>query len=247
MTKEQVCRTEITKDCLSVYTVSCQPTCEVNEITAPVAINETNDATVEEPYPGFEAQVQQILKDADAIQDETDLQKLRQILYQYKASFAKDSLDCGLTHLHTIANGDLVSLQASDTSILTVLNHLKDPSSYPIASTDLNQVPGLKRLHHIRYLLHVTDNILWDYNFTLSPELEMRIAEGGPQLIDITPIDQALQALGQMPALTNLPVVRSWTAADTALCLSTAIGYALTLGLAFILYRKVNEMQEFHT
>ncbi|KAK2885960.1 hypothetical protein Q8A67_016797 [Cirrhinus molitorella] len=158
----------MTKDCLSVYTVSCQPTCEVNEITAPVAINETNDATMEEPYPGFEAQVQQILKDADAIQDETDLQKLRQILYQYKA----------------------------------------------------------------------------DYNFTLSPELEMKIAEGGPQLIDITPIDQALQALGQMPALTNLPVVRSWTAADTALCLSTAIGYALTLGLAFILYRKVNEMQE---
>ncbi|KAL1268859.1 hypothetical protein QQF64_034222 [Cirrhinus molitorella] len=80
MTKEQVCRTEMTKDCLSVYTVSCQPTCEVNEITAPVAINETNDATVEEPYPGFEAQ----------------------ILYQYKASFAKDSLDCGLTHLHTV-------------------------------------------------------------------------------------------------------------------------------------------------
>ncbi|KAK2903413.1 hypothetical protein Q8A67_008126 [Cirrhinus molitorella] len=81
-----------------------------------------------------------------------------------------------------------------------------------------------------------------DYNFTLSPELEMRIAEGGPQLIDITPIDQALQALDQMPALTNLPVVRSWTAADTALCLSTAIGYALTLGLSFILYRKVNGM-----
>ncbi|KAL1249523.1 hypothetical protein QQF64_020528 [Cirrhinus molitorella] len=87
-------------------------------------------------------------------------------------------------------------------------------------------------------------NFFRDYNFTLSPELEMKIAEGGPQLIDITPIDQALQALGQMPALTNLPVVRSWTAADTALCLSTAIGYALTLGLAFILYRKVNEMQE---
>ncbi|KAK2915648.1 hypothetical protein Q8A67_000022 [Cirrhinus molitorella] len=85
MTKEQVCRTKMTKDCLSVYTVSCQPTCEVNEITGPVAINETNDATVEEPYPGFEAQVQQILKDADAIQDETDLQKLRQILYHYKA------------------------------------------------------------------------------------------------------------------------------------------------------------------
>ncbi|KAK2876640.1 hypothetical protein Q8A67_020736 [Cirrhinus molitorella] len=57
-------------------------------------------------------------------------------------------------------------------------------------------------------------------------------------------VPQALQALDQMPALTNLQVVRSWTATDTALCLSTAIGYALTLGLAFILYRKVNEMQE---
>ncbi|KAK2867638.1 hypothetical protein Q8A67_025755 [Cirrhinus molitorella] len=83
-----------------------------------------------------------------------------------------------------------------------------------------------------------------DYDFTLSPELEMRIAEGGPQLIDITPIDQSLQALDQMPALANLPVVRSWTAADTALCLTTTLGYALTLGLSFILYKKVNGMQE---
>ncbi|KAL1248878.1 hypothetical protein QQF64_022196 [Cirrhinus molitorella] len=38
-----------------------------------------------------------------------------------------------------IADGDLVSLQASDTSILTMLNHLKDPSSYPIAFADLTQ------------------------------------------------------------------------------------------------------------
>ncbi|KAK2910827.1 hypothetical protein Q8A67_002960 [Cirrhinus molitorella] len=58
------------------------PTCAVNEIAAPVAVKETDEATVEEPYPGFEAQVQQILKDKDAIWDESDLQKLRQILYQ---------------------------------------------------------------------------------------------------------------------------------------------------------------------
>ncbi|KAK2869891.1 hypothetical protein Q8A67_024283 [Cirrhinus molitorella] len=83
-----------------------------------------------------------------------------------------------------------------------------------------------------------------DYNFTLSPELEMRIAEGGPQLIDITPFDQALQALDQMPTLANLLVVRSWTAADTALCLTTIIGYALSLCLSFILYKRINGMQE---
>ncbi|KAL1248034.1 hypothetical protein QQF64_023410 [Cirrhinus molitorella] len=49
-------------------------------------------------------------------------------------------------------------------------------------------------------------NFFRDYNFTLSPELEMRIAEDGPKLIDITPIDQALQALDQMPALANLSI-----------------------------------------
>ncbi|KAA0714061.1 hypothetical protein E1301_Tti024143 [Triplophysa tibetana] len=72
----------------------------------------------------------------------------------------------------------------------------------------------------------------------------MRIAEGGLQLIDITPIDQALLTLDRMSALTNSPVVRSWTAADTALCLTTTLGYALTLGLSFVLYRRVNGMQE---
>ncbi|KAL1247998.1 hypothetical protein QQF64_023374 [Cirrhinus molitorella] len=65
-------------------------------------ISSCHNATVEELYLGFEAQVQQILRNADAIQDETDLKKLRQILYQYKASFAKDSLDCRLTNLHTV-------------------------------------------------------------------------------------------------------------------------------------------------
>ncbi|KAK2910826.1 hypothetical protein Q8A67_002959 [Cirrhinus molitorella] len=131
----------MTKDCLSVYTLSCQPTCAVNEIAAPVAVKETDEATVEE---------QTVRKPCSAR----------------------------------------------------------------------------------------------DYNFTLSPELEMGIAEGGPQLIDITPIDQALQALDQMPALANLPVVRSWTIADTALCLTTTIGYALTLGLSFFLYKRINGMQE---
>ncbi|ROI36375.1 hypothetical protein DPX16_11316 [Anabarilius grahami] len=63
-----------------------------------------------------------------------------------------------------------------------------------------------------------------DHNLTLAPGLELRIEEGGSQLIDITPVDTALQALSRLPILTSSPI---------ALCLSMAIGYALTLGLAF--------------
>ncbi|XDV36008.1 hypothetical protein PO909_005862 [Leuciscus waleckii] len=56
----------------------------------------------QEPYQGFESQVQQILQDADALQDDADRQRLKQVLYKFKQSFAKDSLDCGLTDLHTV-------------------------------------------------------------------------------------------------------------------------------------------------
>ncbi|RXN11098.1 pumilio -like protein [Labeo rohita] len=80
-------------------------------------------------------------------------------------------------------------------------------------------------------------------NLTLEPELELSIEEGGPQTIDITPLDTALQALSRLPVLNNFPVARSWTAADTALCLATAVGYTLTLGLAFVLFNRVNGVQ----
>lgn len=83
-----------------------------------------------------------------------------------------------------------------------------------------------------------------DQNFTLGPELETAITEGGAQLIDVTQVDTALQALARMPTLSNFPVVRAWTAADTALCLSTVLGYALTLCLAFALYRRLDETRE---
>ncbi|RXN12742.1 hypothetical protein ROHU_009981 [Labeo rohita] len=80
-------------------------------------------------------------------------------------------------------------------------------------------------------------------NLTLEPELELSIEEGGSQTIDITPLDTALQALSRLPVLNNFPVARSWTAADTALCLATAVGYTLTLGLAFVLFNRGNGVQ----
>ncbi|RXN36324.1 retrotransposon-derived PEG10 [Labeo rohita] len=92
--KEQVCRTELTVDQhLAVYTVSSHPTCETDNATAPPTVHQTDDVKTGEPYPGFETQVQQILKDADALREDADRHKLRQVLYKYKDSFAKDSLD----------------------------------------------------------------------------------------------------------------------------------------------------------
>ena len=80
-------------------------------------------------------------------------------------------------------------------------------------------------------------------NFTLDPELEKLIAEGGSQIVDIAPLDSALQALSRLPILNTSPVIQAWTAADTALCVSTIIGHTLTLGLAYVLYRRVNAIR----
>ncbi|KAL1270904.1 hypothetical protein QQF64_029920 [Cirrhinus molitorella] len=103
MLKEQVCRTELTGDKhLAVYTISSHPICKADSVTSPLTVHTTEDGATGEPFPGFETQVQQILKDADAIQEDADRHKLRQVLYKYKDSFAKDSLDCGLTDLHVV-------------------------------------------------------------------------------------------------------------------------------------------------
>ncbi len=64
----------------------------------------SNDLTAEEPYAGFNAQIQQILSEADDLHNEVDRQGLKEGLHKYKDSFAKDSLDCGLTNIHIPTN-----------------------------------------------------------------------------------------------------------------------------------------------
>ncbi len=79
--------------------------------------------------------------------------------------------------------------------------------------------------------------------FVLDPELEERIKEEGTQLIDLTPVDTALEAIARLlPA--GAPIILSWSAADTALCISTIIGYVVTLTLTFLLHKRVNAVQE---
>ncbi len=52
--------------------------------------------------PVFNAQIQQILSEAYGLHNEVDRQGLKEVLHKYKDSFAKDSLDCGLTKIHTV-------------------------------------------------------------------------------------------------------------------------------------------------
>lgn len=102
VSKESVCRSELTDDThLAVYAVSTQPATESPAHVTIKAQNPSNDST-EEPYAGSNAQVQQILSEADALHSEMDRQGLKEVLCKYKDSFAKDSLDCGLTDIHTV-------------------------------------------------------------------------------------------------------------------------------------------------
>ncbi len=67
------------------------------------------------------------------------------------------------------------------------------------------------------------------------------------QLIDLTPIDKSirnsLETIARLPP-AGVPIIRSWSAADTALCISTIVGYVVTLTLAFLLHKRVNAVQE---
>ncbi|KAI2655879.1 Pro-Pol polyprotein [Labeo rohita] len=78
------------------------PPARLTTLLHPQLHHNTEDVKTEKLCPGFETQVQQILRDADALQEDADRHKLRQVLYKYKDSFAKDSLDCGLTDLHVV-------------------------------------------------------------------------------------------------------------------------------------------------
>ncbi len=103
MSRESVCHTELTDDThLAVYAVSTQPATESPTQVAIGAQSPSNELTAEEPYAGFNAQIQQILSEADALHNEVDRQGLKEVLHKYKDSFAKDSLDCGLTNIHTV-------------------------------------------------------------------------------------------------------------------------------------------------
>ncbi len=103
VSRENFCRSELTDDThLAVYAVSTQPVTESPTQVTIRAQSTSNDSTAEEPSAGFNAQIQQILSETDSLHNEVDRQGLKEVLHKYKDSFAKDSLDCGLTNIHTV-------------------------------------------------------------------------------------------------------------------------------------------------
>ncbi len=91
VSRESVCCSEVTDDThLAVYAVSTQPVTESPTQVTIGAQSPSNDLTAEESYAGFNAQIQQILSEADALHNEVDRQGLKEVLHP----FAKDSLDC---------------------------------------------------------------------------------------------------------------------------------------------------------
>ncbi len=105
VSRESICRSELTDDThLVVYAVSTQPATESPTQVTIGAQSPSNDLTAEEPFAGFNAQIQQILSEVDSLHNEVGRQGLKEILHKYKDSSAKDSLDCGLTNIHTGAH-----------------------------------------------------------------------------------------------------------------------------------------------
>ncbi len=100
VSRESVCRSELTDD--THLAVSTQPVTESPTRENIGAQSPSNDLTAEEPYAGFNAQIEQILSEVDALHNEVDRQGLKEVFQKYKDSFAKDSLDCGLTNIHTV-------------------------------------------------------------------------------------------------------------------------------------------------
>ena len=94
---ENVHRMEAANKGLAIYSIASEP-----DDTPLTATGGGTPQTSSDPYPDFEMQVQQVLSDADALTCDTDRHRLRQLLYKFKNSFAKDSLDCGLTDIHMV-------------------------------------------------------------------------------------------------------------------------------------------------
>ncbi len=70
----------------------------------------------------------------------------------------------------------------------------------------------------------------------------MNIRLKSKSLIELTPADSARSYRSPSPA--GAPIIRSWSAADMALCISTIVGYVVTLTMAFLLHKRVNVVQE---
>lgn len=80
---KNICQAELTDDThLSVYTISSQPVTESNQHMITMMKGLFDNLAVEEPYPGFNAQLLEILNEADTLHNDADRQELHKVLYK---------------------------------------------------------------------------------------------------------------------------------------------------------------------
>uniref|UniRef100_A0A1A8CCG2 Gypsy retrotransposon integrase-like protein 1 n=1 Tax=Nothobranchius kadleci TaxID=1051664 RepID=A0A1A8CCG2_NOTKA len=97
--EEPICSATLDTDggqCLTVFAINTQPS------ESPVESPEDQRPSSSEPYDGFEAEVSQQLDKADALESEEQRAELRSLFYEFQSILSRDSLDCGLTNLHTV-------------------------------------------------------------------------------------------------------------------------------------------------
>ncbi|CAJ1064733.1 hypothetical protein LDENG_00238730%2C partial [Xyrichtys novacula] len=103
---DTICQVDLSEDSqmvlhtVQVLNVSLEP----EAAPTPSRVEPSISPTVQTPEhdPDFDAKVEQLLAEADALNGEEEREKLRKLPYKYRASFAKDSLDCGLTSIHSV-------------------------------------------------------------------------------------------------------------------------------------------------
>ena len=82
---------------MSIYDISQDKAPQTGSADPSSAVSDPRD-----PYQGFTAELQQMLEVADATSDPSELTEFSDILYKHGSVFAKDSLDCGYTDIHSV-------------------------------------------------------------------------------------------------------------------------------------------------
>uniref|UniRef100_A0A673XMB8 ribonuclease H n=1 Tax=Salmo trutta TaxID=8032 RepID=A0A673XMB8_SALTR len=91
--------------------IASPPACEVHSCEVTTDDSSKSDMpsppdedlyNVAEPYPGFHAQVIQLLSEADALVNDTERHQLRELFNKHSEIWSTDSLDCGVTSIHVV-------------------------------------------------------------------------------------------------------------------------------------------------
>uniref|UniRef100_A0A3B3D388 ribonuclease H n=1 Tax=Oryzias melastigma TaxID=30732 RepID=A0A3B3D388_ORYME len=74
----------------------------MNEVSINTIDTPPNTENKNQSQPSISEQIDEVVKMADALTTDSERQQLRQVLLKYQSSLSTDSLDCGLTSIHSV-------------------------------------------------------------------------------------------------------------------------------------------------